>query len=168
MGALGFRSEFMLRNLDWLHDLDVQYDASTFDTDPFEPQPDGRHTISPFWVPRPNEDVINHPRSGYVELADTLRQDSTLFLLLSEKTTDIWRRKLDWIAEHGGMTLIDTHPDYMALDGSTQKTGEYPIELYKELLDYVRSRYSGEYCPALPRQVAAYLLESAALSQNQA
>jgi len=28
-GASGFRSGFMLRNLDWLHDLDVQYDAST-------------------------------------------------------------------------------------------------------------------------------------------
>ena len=45
----------MLRNLDWLHDLDVQYDASTFDTDPFEPQPDGRHTMFPFRVPRPND-----------------------------------------------------------------------------------------------------------------
>jgi len=67
-GASGFRSGFMLRNLDWLHDLDVQYDASTFDTDPFEPQPDGRHTIFPFWVPSPNGDAINHARSGYVEL----------------------------------------------------------------------------------------------------
>jgi peptidoglycan/xylan/chitin deacetylase (PgdA/CDA1 family) len=167
-GASGFRSGFMLCNLDWLHDLDVQYDASTFDTDPFEPQPDGGRTIFPFWVPRPNGDVTNHPRSGYVELPYTLPQDSTLFLLLSEKTTDIWRRKLDWIAEHGGMALIDTHPDYMALDGSTQKTGEYPIEFYKELLDYVRSRYSGEYWPALPRQVAAHLVESGTLSQNQA
>src|SRR5207247_5747783 len=63
---------------------------------------------------------------------------------------------LDWIAEHGGMALIDTHPDYMALDGSSQKTEEYPIELYKELLDYIRLRYSGEYWPALPRQVAAH------------
>src|SRR5438093_11418122 len=44
----------MLRNLDWLHDLDVQYDASTFDTDPFEPQPDGMDTIFPFWVPAPS------------------------------------------------------------------------------------------------------------------
>src|SRR6266480_1087576 len=52
--AAGFRSGFMLRELDWLHDLDVQYDASTFDTDPFEPQPEGHHTIFPFWVPRPN------------------------------------------------------------------------------------------------------------------
>jgi len=26
------------------------YDSSTFDTDPFEPQPDGRHTMFPFRV----------------------------------------------------------------------------------------------------------------------
>lgn len=48
-GAVGFRSGFMLNNLEWLHDLDIRYDASTFDTDPFEPQPDGRGTIFPFW-----------------------------------------------------------------------------------------------------------------------
>ena len=51
--AVGFRSGFMLHNLDWLHDLEIEYDMSTFDTDPFEPQPDGRNTIFPFWVPRP-------------------------------------------------------------------------------------------------------------------
>jgi len=51
-GAVGFRSGFMLHNLDWLHDLDIEYDASTFDTDPFEPQPDGVGTIFPFWVSR--------------------------------------------------------------------------------------------------------------------
>ena len=163
-GASGFRSGFMLRNLDWLHDLDLQYDASTFDTDPFEPQPDGGHTIFPYWVPSPNGDAINHARSGYVELPYTLPQDSTLFLLLCEKTTDIWRRKLDWVAAHGGMALIDTHPDYMALDGSSPQAGEYPIGLYKELLHYTRSRYAGEYWAALPRQVAAYLLKSMALA----
>jgi peptidoglycan/xylan/chitin deacetylase (PgdA/CDA1 family) len=162
-GAVGFRSAFMLRKLDWLHELGIGYDASTFDTDPFEPQPEGCQTIFPFWVPRPTGGSINHQRStvnsssrGYIELPYTLPQDFTLFLLLCEKTTDIWRRKLDWIAEHGGMALIDTHPDYMALDGSSQKTEEYPMELYKELLDYIRSRYSGEYWPALPRQVAAH------------
>ena len=174
-GASGFRSGFMLRNLDWLHDLDVQYDASTFDTDPFEPQPDGRHTIFPFWVPRPNDNwpIAQQPTGncgarGYLELPYTLPQDSTLFLLLCEKTTEIWRRKLDWIAEHGGMALINTHPDYMAFDGSKPKAGEYPIAFYKELLNYIRSTYAGEYWPALPRQVAAYLLESTALTQNKA
>ena len=174
-GAVGFRSAFMLHKLDWLHELKIAYDASTFDTDPFEPQPEGRHTIFPFWVPQPGTNrespITNNSanaRTGYVELPYTLPQDSTLFVLLQEKTPEIWMRKLDWIAEHGGMALIDTHPDYMALSGSSQKNGEYPIRLYKEFLDYVRSRYSGEYWPALPRQVAAHLLESAALSQNQA
>ena len=64
------------------------------------------------------------------------------------------------------MALIDTHPDYMALDGSNPQAGEYPIGLYKELLHYARSRYAGEYWPALPRQVAAYLLKSMALAQT--
>ncbi len=51
--AAGFRSAFMFHRLDWLHHLDVAYDASTFDTDPFEPQPDGVGTIFPFWIPAP-------------------------------------------------------------------------------------------------------------------
>src|SRR5439155_17328462 len=139
--ASGFRSGFMLRNLDWLHDLDVQYDASTFDTDPFEPQPDGGQTIFPFWVPRPNDGSVNHQRSinssskGYVELPYTLPQDSTLFSLLRETTADIWLRKLDWIAQNGGMVLVDAHPDDMAFSGlPRKKDGEYPVGLYKHLL----------------------------------
>jgi glycosyltransferase involved in cell wall biosynthesis len=166
-GATGFRSGFMLHKLDWLHELDIEYDASTFDTDPFEPQPEGRHTIFPFSVPRPNTNhsslVTNHspdPGPGYVELPYTLPQDSTLFLLLKEKTPEIWMRKLDWIADHGGMVLLDTHPDYMAFDRLNGRAGEYPSELYKEFLTYVRSRYSGAYWHALPREVAAYVKQS--------
>src|SRR5260221_3303881 len=80
-GVKGVRSGFMLHNLDWLHELDVDYDLSTFDTDPFEPQPEGRQTIFPFWVPR----GANGDPRGYVELPYTLAQDSTLFLLLGER-----------------------------------------------------------------------------------
>ena len=105
--ASGFRSGFMLRNVDWLHDLDVQYDASTFDTDPFEPQPEGAHTIFPYWVSHPDGDSSSE---GYVELPYTLPQDSTLFLVLRETTPEIWMRKLDWIAEHGGMALVMSTP----------------------------------------------------------
>ena len=112
--AAGFRSGFMLHKLDWLHELDIQYDASTFDTDPFEPQPEGRHTIFPFWVPAPvarqseaNSAGTNQSpcstsgtlRAGYVELPYTLPQDFTLFLLLREQTPDIWLQKIDWIAK---------------------------------------------------------------------
>jgi glycosyltransferase involved in cell wall biosynthesis len=166
-GASGFRSGFMLRNLDWLHDLDVQYDASTFDTDPFEPQPDGGHTIFPFWVPRPNGSSANgheytsasSAKAGYVELPYTLPQDSTLFLVLRESTPEIWMRKLDWIAQHGGMVLLDVHPDYMSFDGSPQTTTEYPVALYREFLDYVKTRYAGEYWHALPKEVAAHVMQ---------
>ena len=51
--AVGFRSAFMLHKLDWFHELDIEYDTSTFDTDPFEPEPEGLHTIFPLWVPAP-------------------------------------------------------------------------------------------------------------------
>src|ERR1019366_5505303 len=63
--ACGFRSPLMQHRLDWLHQLGVEYDCSTFDTDPFEPEPDGVGTIFPFWVPGPKG-------SGYVELPYTL------------------------------------------------------------------------------------------------
>src|SRR5881396_916394 len=167
-GASGFRSGFMLRNLDWLHDLDTQYDASTFDTDPFEPQPDGRHTIFPFWVPRPNGSSINgqepgsnsSSKGGYVELPYTLPQDSTLFLVLRETTPEIWMRKLDWIVEHGGMALVDVHPDYISFSGSRQTTTEYPVGLYREFLSYVKDRYAGEYWHTLPKEVAAHIIQS--------
>lgn len=158
-GAVGFRSGFMLRRLNWLHDLEAQYDASTFDTDPFEPMPDGAGTIFPFWVPRP---IYADPRPetpGYVELPYTLPQDSTLFLVMREKTIDVWKRKLDWIAEKGGMALLNLHPDYVKFDGIDNAAPSYPASLYEEFLDYVRTKYSDRCWHALPREVAALVRE---------
>ena len=141
----------MFHNLDWIHALDVSYDASTFDTDPFEPQPDGVGTIFPFWVQR------NGSR-GYVELPYTLPQDSTLFLLLQEKTIDVWTKKLDWIAEHGGMVLVNVHPDYIDFAGNG-KSSEFSAELYEGLLKYVASRYRDTCWFALPRDVAKFVAQ---------
>lgn len=146
--AVGFRSGFMFHNLEWLQDLDVLYDASTFDTDPFEPQPDGVNTIFPFWVQ-------SNGSKGYVELPYTLPQDSTLFLLLKETTIDVWTKKLDWVATHGGMVLLVTHPDYMCFDGKSTKR-EFPVRYYEEFLSYVRDKYEGLFWSALPREVASF------------
>ena len=146
--ATGFRSGFMHHNLEWLHDLEADYDCSTFDTDPFEPQPDGVNTIFPFWVSAPG-------RPGYVELPYTLAQDFTLFLLLQEKGIEIWKKKLDWIAEHGGMAMLDVHPDYMGLTGPGEPGQSYPIARYAEFLDYAKKKYEGQYWAALPKEVAA-------------
>ncbi len=103
--AVGFRSPAAHHNLDWTHYLNIEYDSSTFDTDPFEPQSDGSGTIFPFWVKG------NSSQKGYVELPYTLSQDFSLFILMKEDNIDIWKKKLDWIAERGGMALLDVHPD---------------------------------------------------------
>jgi glycosyltransferase involved in cell wall biosynthesis len=162
--AVGFRSGFMLSNLDWHHELEIAYDMSTFDTDPFEPQPYGRHTIFPFWVPRSNGTSLNSQplalsrcRSGYVELPYTLPQDSTLFLLLREETPEIWIRKLDWIAEHGGMALVNVHPDYCRFDNDRPSKRTYPVARYREFLHYVTERYRGEFWQPLPGELAAFV-----------
>jgi peptidoglycan/xylan/chitin deacetylase (PgdA/CDA1 family) len=154
-GSVGFVSPSMHRNLAWMHDLKIEYDASTFDTDPFEPQPGGVETIFPFTVHG------EHGQRGYVELPYTLPQDFTLFVLMKEPDITIWKMKVDWIAENGGMALLITHPDYMAGDQETCQADEYPIGRYREFLDYVRRQYSGQYWHALPRDIARFWRQGA-------
>ena len=149
--AVGFRSPAMHHNLEWLKALNIEYDASTFDTDPFEPQPDGVGTIFPFWVGRDDG-------TGYVELPYTLPQDHLLFVMMKEKTIDIWKKKLDWISENGGMALLNTHPDYMKFGGGKCGLEEYPVEYYIEFLEYVKEKYEGQYWHVLPRDLARRLI----------
>lgn len=146
--AVGFRSPAMHHKLDWLHALNISYDASTFDTDPFEPQPDGVKTIFPFRVPDQKGE------NAYLEMPYTLPQDSTLFLFMEEKTIDVWKRKLDWVVEKGGMVLLNTHPDYMNFEDDQWKLQEYPASLYAAFLNYIETTYSGYYWHVLPREMA--------------
>jgi len=167
-GAAGFRSGFMLHNLDWIHDLRVQYDASTFDTDPFEPQPDAVGTIFPFWVPASGSSLhpeVNGQRSaasgsrgaGYAELPYTLPQDSTIFLLLKERQPDLWFRKLDWVARQGGMALINVHPDYLRFEGEPASPGTFPVEFYTRFLEYAQQRYGDSFWHPRPKELAAFV-----------
>ena len=48
--AVGFRSGYMLRNLEWISELDITYDASTFDTDPLSHSPTVFIRSSPFGI----------------------------------------------------------------------------------------------------------------------
>ncbi len=153
-GATGFRSPSMHCNLDWIGDLNVEYDLSTFDTDPFEPVAGGTGTIFPFLVQRRNNS------SPFVEMPYTLPQDFTTFVLMGEKTTDIWRRKLDWIAEKGGMVLVNVHPDYMAFGQDRPGIDEYPAQLYEDFLLYLKERYKNDFYHCLPRDLARYFSES--------
>lgn len=179
-GAQGFRTGFMLRQLEWMHDLDVRYDASTFDTDPFELQADGAGTIFPYWVPAgeggaerfagrnrilasrfgissaPYGEVTpgRELRDGYLELPYTLVQDSTLYTVLGETSPRIWLQKLDWIAQQGGMALLNLHPDYVQFPGEPAGPKTYPLSHYVELLQYLRNRYQGKFWEGLPKELA--------------
>jgi hypothetical protein len=148
-GSVGFRSPSMYHDLEMLHNLNIEYDASTFDTDPFEPQPDGMGTIFPFLVPG------NSNQKAYVELPYTISQDFLIFILMKEKCNSTWKKKLDWIVSNGGMALLNTHPDYMNFH-KTSHYSEYPVEYYKDFLTYIMTKYKGQYWCVLPRDIARF------------
>jgi glycosyltransferase involved in cell wall biosynthesis len=160
----GFRCPSMYHNLEWIGELDIEYDSSTFDTDPFEPQPDGVGTIFPFWV------RTGRAQKDYLELPYTLPQDHTLFVLMGERDIGIWKKKLDWIAQQGGMALLITHPDYMDFDGKEGTRGKYPVRYYTEFLEYIRSQYDGQYWLATPGDILRFwrtLPQSAVKDQSK-
>lgn len=149
--AVGFRAPAMHHNLKWLKQLDIEYDLSTFDTDPFEPQSDGVATIFPFLVTKDGE------RKPYVELPYTLVQDFTLFILMKEKDIRIWQEKIDWISDKGGMVLVNVHPDYVNFGVGKSNREEFPVQLYIDLLEYIKDKYSNKYWHALPKEVAKHV-----------
>jgi peptidoglycan/xylan/chitin deacetylase (PgdA/CDA1 family) len=133
-GAVGFRAPMVHRNLAWLQSLNVEYDASCFDADPFQAMPGGVGGVWPFIAGR------------FVELPYTLPQDHTLFISLQERDGRIWEQKLDYIAKLGGMALLITHPDY--LDSG------YRLAAYRNLLDKARGMTGMWH--NLPNQVSAW------------
>jgi peptidoglycan/xylan/chitin deacetylase (PgdA/CDA1 family) len=149
-GSAGFRAPSMYHNLEWIRDLDIEYDSSTFDTDPFEPQPDGVGTIFPFSM----NGTYSQP--GYIELPYTLPQDFLLFIILRRKDIEIWKKKLDWIAEKGGMANLIVHPDYINFCDSKGSFEKYPVRYYTDFLDYIKYRYEGQYWQSLPRDLSRY------------
>ena len=149
-GAVGFRSPSMYHNLEWIGHLDIEYDLSTFDTDPFEPQPKGLGTIFPVWVQGKDG------RPGYLELPYTLPQDFTLFALMRERSIRIWKDKLRWVAQKGGMALVIVHPDYLNWGEGERGPDEYPVQYYLDFLNHVRHTYAGMYWNALPHHVARF------------
>ena len=130
----GFRAELMLRQPEWMQALDIEYDLSFFDTDPFEPIPGGTMSIWPF--------SIGH----FIELPYTLVQDHTLTAILKETTPRIWLEKVDFIEKYHGMALVNTHPDYLK-SKSTR-------DVYYEFLNEMKKRDG--YWHALPDEVAKW------------
>jgi hypothetical protein len=151
-GARGFSAPSMISKLEWMHHLKIEYSTSSFDTDPFEPQPVPVNTLFPFFVHDKNRN------KSFVELPYTLPQDFTLFIILQEKSIAIWKNKLDWIAEHGGMALVNVHPDYLNFNTNRRcRREEYSAGLYNEFISYIKTNYAGRFWNALPEEIAAYM-----------
>jgi hypothetical protein len=139
-GAVGFRSPATHRAWEWMPLLGFDYDCSSPDTDPFEPQAGGCCS----WLPFFNGDMV--------ELPMTMAQDHTLFAILRHHDESIWMQKSSLLRERGGMALIDTHPDYLV--------DERILRAYGRLLE----RWAGDETAwkALPREVSAWWRRRAA------
>ncbi len=135
LDVVGFRAPLTHRNPEWMQALNVEYDLSFFDTDPFEPIPGGTMSIWPFMLGR------------FVELPYTLVQDYTLIEVLGETTPKLWLDKVRFIEQYHGMALVNVHPDYLLSNVGWQ--------VYVEFLE--RLKDAAEVCwHALARDVAAW------------
>ncbi|XZE17905.1 polysaccharide deacetylase family protein [Pirellulaceae bacterium SH449] len=99
--SVGFRAPMVHRNLKWLQALEIAYDCSCFDIDPFQAMPGGVGSVWPFIVGK------------FVELPYTLPQDHTLLISLGETTARVWIDKLSCLKSLSGMAMLITHPDYL-------------------------------------------------------
>ena len=54
------------------------------------------------------------------------------------------------------MALLNTHPDYMNFGGAPCSLEQYPVSYYIDLLEYIRTKYGGQFWHALPRDVARF------------
>lgn len=136
-GVVGFRSPATHRNPDWMHEIEVEYDSSFPDTDPFEPQAGGCCSIFPYFL------------GDLVELPITLVQDHTLIEILQEENIDLWVRKSNWIIQNHGLINIIIHPDYMLTENN--------LRYYEEFLKFITAKKNLWF--ALPREAARWWRE---------
>lgn len=136
-GASGFRSAVMYRNVDWFDALEFSYDMSIPNVAHLDPQRGGCCTVFPFAV------------GEMIELPLTTIQDYSLFHILNDYSTRLWKEQISRIREKHGLISVIVHPDYV-IEKSARR-------VYAELLEFVcdlRSR--GETWVALPGEVASW------------
>lgn len=132
--ASGYRSPMTHRQPEWMQSLDIAYDLSFFDTDPYEPMAGGTMSIWPFFI------------GNFLELPYTLMQDHTYFEVFKHDSPNAWLDKVEFIRQHNGMVLLNAHPDYL------MKTQH--LRVYEEFLAAM-SQYTDMW-HALPNVLASW------------
>ena len=87
---------------------------------------------------------------------------------MKEKSISIWKKKLEWIVEKGGMALLNTHPDYMCFNKNDLRYDTYPVDYYREFLEHIRSEYRNLFWHETPENVALYYRETIGQLVNKA
>ncbi|MGH9220751.1 MAG: hypothetical protein ACRD1W_15705, partial [Vicinamibacterales bacterium] len=118
-GCEGFRSGAMYREQSWFGAFKFSYDMSVPNAAHLEPQRGGCCTVMPYFV------------GNILELPLTTVQDYTLFHILNDYSTTLWKEQIRLIRERHGLISVITHPDYLV---GQRERGVY-IELLRHLAE---------------------------------
>jgi hypothetical protein len=133
--ARGFRSPSLYRNADCFQHLLFSYDMSVPNVGRLEPQRGGCCTVMPYFLP-----------GGMTELPLTTIQDYSLFYILNDYSTTVWKQQISTILKAHGLISLLVHPDYII--------SPHARNIYKALLEDVgRLRSDHNVWIALPRDV---------------
>ena len=113
-GSRGFRSPVLYRNLDWIEELGFSYDMSVPNVGHLDPQRGGCCTVMPYFV------------GHMIELPLTTAQDYSLFYILDDYSTVVWRKQISIVQKNHGLISFNIHPDYLA--------NQRAVDVYTELL----------------------------------
>jgi len=133
-GCEGFRSGAMYREQGWFDAFEFSYDMSVPNAAHLEPQRGGCCTVMPYFV------------GNILELPLTTVQDYTLFFILNDYSTRLWREQIRLICQRHGLVSVITHPDYLV--------GRAERDVYVDLLRHLselRDRHG--LWMALPGQI---------------
>jgi hypothetical protein len=133
----GFRSGVMYREQGWFGAFEFSFDMSVPNTAHLEPQRGGCCTVMPYFV------------GDILELPLTTVQDYSLFHILNDYSTTLWKEQIRLIRQRHGLVSIITHPDYLVDPG---ERAVY-VDLLRHLAD-LRDRHG--LWMALPGEINAW------------
>jgi hypothetical protein len=116
-GCDGFRSGAMYSEQEWYGAFEFSYDMSVPNAAHLEPQRGGCCTVMPYFV------------GDILELPLTTIQDYSLFYILNDYSTRLWKQQIQLISKTHGLVSVITHPDYLV----GQREREVYIELVRHL-----------------------------------
>jgi hypothetical protein len=101
LNCRGFRSGAMYREQAWFDAFEFSYDMSVPNVAHLEPQRGGCCTVMPYFV------------GDILELPLTATQDYSLFHIIGDYSTKLWRHQIELIRRRHGLISFITHPDYL-------------------------------------------------------